>query len=136
MGHRSHEDSQLNSHVDGVAMEVQNAVMSLTTADTQLSGRIDTISSNLENESGARSGADVQLSGRIDGLTMDVENLQSSKFNKTGGDINGDVKLVDSYLNFGENWRVRASGDGTKILFQHKKLDGVWRTALPFICSA
>ena len=135
-GVRSDADIQLNSRVDGVAMEIQNAVMSLTEADSQLSSRIDTVTAGLETESGERSGADVQLSNRINTLSMSVEDLQYSKFDKTGGDINGDVKLVDSYLNFGENWRVKCSADGTKILFQHKKTDNVWRTALPFICSA
>lgn len=72
---------------------------------------------------------------RITTSEGDITSLQDDKFNKSGGNISGDVKLVDSFLNFGDNWRVRASYDGSKILFQHKKADNVWRTALPFICS-
>ena len=61
--------------------------------------------------------------------------LEDNKFNKAGGSLSGDVTLVDSYLNFGPNWRVKASADGSKIVFQHKKADNVWRTAIPFICA-
>jgi Asp-tRNA(Asn)/Glu-tRNA(Gln) amidotransferase C subunit len=74
----------------------------------------------------------------IGGLAIEQktrEDADALKFNKTGGDVSGNVKLVDSYLNFGDSWRVKASGDGLRIVFEHLK-NGVWRTALPFICSA
>ena len=134
-GQRSYEDVQLNSRVDGVATEIQNAVVSLLEADSQLSSRIDNVTAGLETETGARSDADVQLSGRVDVLSMSVEDLQSSKINKSGGVFTGEVTF-DTFVNLSTNWRIRCSNDGTKILFQHKKADNVWRTALPFICSA
>jgi hypothetical protein len=100
-----------------------------------LNDRVDTLSLGLENEVSTRSYADAQLNGRVDNISMAVEGLQDSKMNKTGGIFIGDVTLEDAYLNFGSNWRVKCSGDGSKILFQHKKADNVWRTAVPFICS-
>ena len=54
------------------------------------------------------------------------------KFDKAGGSVSGEVTL-DSYLNFGTNWRVKASGDGSRIVFQHKKADGSWKDGIPFI---
>jgi len=75
------------------------------------------------------------LNMRCDGLDSSVAALGNNKFNISGGSLSGDVKLVDSYLNFGDSWRVKASGDGLRIVFEHLK-NGVWRTALPFICSA
>jgi len=75
------------------------------------------------------------LNMRCDGLDGSVAALGDNKFNISGGSLSGDVKLVDSYLNFGDSWRVKASGDGLRIVFEHLKA-GVWRTALPFICSA
>ena len=49
--------------------------------------------------------------------------MQNHKFNKAGGSLSGDVKLVDASLNFGDNWRVKASIDGSKIVFQHREAD-------------
>ena len=75
------------------------------------------------------------LATRLDGHDNSIAFLQNDKLNKSGGDVTGALTLVDSYLNFGLNWRVKASADGSKIVFQHKKADDVWRTAIPFICS-
>jgi len=111
-------------------------------AESIIHNRISDQSMQLETESMTRSSADALHAARLDAADISLlaahsENARLSdvKFNKAGGDLVGDVTLVDSFLNFGLNWRVKASGDGTKILFQHKKSDGVWRTALPFICS-
>jgi hypothetical protein len=60
------------------------------------------------------------------------EAADSLKFDKTGGSVSGEVTL-DSYLNFGTNWRVKASSDGSRIVFQHKKADGSWKDGIPFI---
>lgn len=53
------------------------------------------------------------------------------KLDKLGGSV-GELTL-DSYLNFGTNWRVKASSDGSRIVFQHKKADGSWKDGIPFI---
>ena len=128
-------DTQLNQRVDIATMQLENEVVNRSVADSQLSERVDTLSLGLENEVSTRSYADAQLNGRADNISMVVEGLQDSKANKSGATFTGDVRLEDAYLNFGESWRVKASGDGSKILFQHKKSDGIWRTAVPFICS-
>jgi hypothetical protein len=128
-------DTQLNQRVDIATMQLENEVVNRSVADSQLSERVDTLSLGLENEVSTRSYADAQLNGRADNISMVVEGLQDSKANKSGATFTGDVRLEDAYLNFGESWRVKASGDGSKILFQHKKADNVWRTAVPFICS-
>ena len=128
-------DTQLNQRVDIATMQLENEVVNRSVADSQLSERVDTLSLGLENEVSTRSYADAQLNGRVDNISMVVEGLQDSKANKSGATFTGDVTLEDAYLNFGSNWRVKCSGDGSKILFQHKKADNVWRTAVPFICS-
>ena len=65
-----------------------------------------------------------------------VTGLENNKLNKAGGVMTGDLQMNNnSYLKFSDFWRVSCSNDGSKILFQHKKADGIWRTAVPFICS-
>ena len=140
--------------------EISRVTQDYSIVDVQLSDRIDTVSLNLENEvtnrgqsiaqavgdisettSSLRSDLNSEVANREQSIAQAVgdisettSSLQNSKRDKTDGVFDVDVKLYD-YLNFGENWRVKASSDGSKIMFQHKKLDGVWRTALPFICS-
>ena len=122
-----------SERIDNLSMGLESEISARNTGDFVLNDRVDTLSLGLENEAVSRSYADAQLNGRVDNISMVVEGLQDSKASKTGATFTGDVKLEDAYLNFGESWRVKASGDGSKILFQHKKADGIWRTAVPFI---
>ena len=126
-------DTLASGRIDNLSMGLESEISARNTGDFVLNDRVDTLSLGLENEAVNRSYADAQLNGRVDNISMVVEGLQDSKASKTGATFTGDVKLEDSYLNFGDNWRVKASGDGSKILFQHKKADNVWRTAVPFI---
>jgi hypothetical protein len=126
-------DTLASERIDNLSMGLESEISARNTGDFVLNDRVDTLSLGLENEAVSRSYADAQLNGRVDNISMVVEGLQDSKASKTGATFTGDVKLEDSYLNFGDNWRVKASGDGSKILFQHKKADNVWRTAVPFI---
>jgi hypothetical protein len=64
-----------------------------------------------------------------------ITSAETDKFNKAGGSISGDV-VLDSYLYFGADWRVKGSADGKRLEFQFKKPDGVFRTAIPFISPA
>ena len=104
------------------------------------------VQSNLTTEAASRLSADNALGARIDTevsdrtsalaqVVSDIGETMNTKFSKSGGDISGDVKLVDSYLNFGDNWRVKASADGSRIVFEYKK-NGVWKGAVPFIAPA
>ena len=128
-------DTLASGRIDNLSMGLESEISARNTGDFVLNDRVDTLSLGLENEVSTRSYADAQLNGRVDNISMVVEGLQDSKANKSGAIFTGDVRLEDAYLNFGESWRVKASGDGSKILFQHKKSDGIWRTAVPFICS-
>lgn len=94
---------------------------SRSSADTALGVRVD-------DEVSARTAALAQLAG-------DISESMDTKFSKSGGDISGDVTLVDSYLNFGDNWRVKGSADGSRIVFEYKK-NGVWKSGVPFIAPA
>ena len=80
------------------------------------------IQSNLTAEASSRLYADNALGVRVDdeitgcqsadtALNTSVTAFQNDKFNKADGSLSGDVKLVDAYLNFGDNWRVKASAD-------------------------
>ena len=124
-----------SERIDNLSMGLESEISARNTGDFVLNDRVDTLSLGLENEVSTRSYADAQLNGRVDNISMAVEGLQDSKANKSGATFTGDVRLEDAYLNFGESWCVKTSGDGSKILFQHKKADGIWRTAVPFICS-
>jgi hypothetical protein len=128
-------DTLASGRIDNLSMGLESEISARNTGDFVLNDRIDTLSLGLENELASRSYGDALLNGRVDTVSMAVEGLQDSKASKTGATFTGDVKLEDAYLNFGESWRVKASGDGSKILFQHKKADNIWRTAVPFICS-
>lgn len=128
-------DTLASERIDNLSMGLESEISARNTGDFVLNDRIDTLSLGLENELASRSYGDALLNGRVDTVSMAVEGLQDSKANKSGATFTGDVRLEDAYLNFGESWRVKASGDGSKILFQHKKSDGIWRTAVPFICS-
>ena len=128
-------DTLASGRIDNLSMGLESEISARNTGDFVLNDRIDTLSLGLENELASRSYGDALLNGRVDTVSMAVEGLQDSKANKSGATFTGDVTLEDAYLNFGSNWRVKCSGDGSKILFQHKKADNVWRTAVPFICS-
>jgi hypothetical protein len=128
-------DTLASGRIDNLSMGLESEISARNTGDFVLNDRIDTLSLGLENELANRSYGDAQLNGRVDNISMVVEGLQDSKANKSGATFTGDVTLEDAYLQFGLSWRVKASGDGSKILFQHKKADNIWRTAVPFICS-
>jgi hypothetical protein len=119
---------------------------------TARQGVYNDLSSLLQEESSSRVSSDNSINDSITAAQVETARVESSleskvtdeaksrqdaddlKFNKSGGSVSGDMTL-DSYLNFGVNWRVKASANGSKIIFQHMKADGIWRTALPFICS-
>ena len=124
-GSRVSTDNALESKVDD-EKKVREADVSRI--DTTVFNNFDTINGRVTGEINT-------LDGKVTTETKAREDADALKFDKTGGNVSGDITLVDSYLNFGLNWRVKASGDGSKIVFQHMKADRVWRTAIPFICA-
>ena len=80
--------------------------------------------------------------GRIEGLvnsnSSSINVLSGSKFNKAGGDINGNVTMNGNmqlpssyYLYIGTNWRIEAYG--TELHFRYSA-DGVsWGSGIPFV---
>jgi hypothetical protein len=143
----------LDERLSSLSMNLENETTDRSVADMGLSSRCDDLHVSILNEQTERKSNDNDLRQYIDAevnerLTQKEIFLQyrredsdardiadALKLDKAGGIVTGDVTLVDSYLNFGSNWRVKASGDGSKIVFQHKKADNVWRTAIPFICA-
>lgn len=99
------------------------------------------VDASIDNEKKRAEDVESKLDGRVFSNEQNIStnagyitSLQDDKMNKSGGNFSGDIKLVDSYLNFGDNWRVKASGDGSRIVFEFLKA-GVWKPALPFICK-
>ena len=107
---------------------------------------------SLAAEISARAAADVALGLRVDDEKTRAEAIESyhgeqlesliqNKVNKAGDTFTGDLTVAssgslvmeDSFIYFGAKWRVRASSDGSRIIFEYKKSDNVWRMALPFI---
>lgn len=119
---------------------------------TARQGVYNDLSFLMQEESGSRVSADNSMNDSIVAVQGEITRVENSleskvydeskarqdaddlKFNKSGGAISGSVSL-DSYLQFGANWRVKGSANGSKLVFEHMKADGVWRTALPFICA-
>ena len=133
---RTEADTGLRAYVDSNHFGESNARIA---ENGVLNQRISDEIINRENDVYQVSDTLVQVSSalnsRCDGLNNSVTALGDSKLNKDGGVMTGDLQINNSYLKFSDFWRVSCSNDGSKILFQHKKADGVWRTAVPFICS-
>jgi len=113
---------------------------------------VSDVSFMLQEESSSRVSADNSMNDSIVAVQGEITRVENSleskvydeskarqdaddlKFDKSGGSISGNVSL-DSYLQFGANWRVKGTANGSKLVFEHMKADGLWRTALPFICA-
>ena len=123
-------DLLINERLNTLGMNLENEGISRNDADVELSTRCDNLVTSVFNEKSERKSEDVLIRASIVAVNEDlvaesaerasaVSALQSSKFDKSGGSVSGDVKLVDSFLNFGDSWRVKASGDGLRIVFEH-----------------
>ena len=115
---------EYKSRVDAVAQEAKD--------------RDSAISAAVSAESLIRIAAELDLDGKITAEQQRAEGVEAGKANLSGGAMfeGGDLVVLDSYLQFGTNWRVRGSFDGKRLVFEHKRPDGPWRVALPFITSA
>lgn len=75
-----------------------------------------------------------------------INELENTKLSKFGGSLEGELNVTggasilmeDTYIYFGNNWRVKAASDGSRLTFEHKKpslseVQNSWKVALPFI---
>lgn len=161
VGRATAEDADLSSRISSVETMAEQAVatektraeaaeLALSTAIAdEYKGRVDAvaqeakdrdsaISSAVSAESVIRIAAESDLDSKIAAEQQRAEGVEAGKANLSGGAMfeGGDVIVLDSYLQFGNNWRVKGSFDGKRLVFEHKKADNVWRTAIPFITSA
>lgn len=124
---------------------IETETLRATTKEGQLETALETESARaqakegsletaLETEGARAVAAESDLEQKIQSETARAQDAESNKANLSGADFSGVVKMFE-YLHFGENWRVKASIDGARIVFQHKKADGSWKNAVPFICS-
>ena len=114
-------------------------------AEGVLDTRITILSSSLDDEKARAILAESDLDSRIGSVETAgeqavadersrAEAAEALKADLSGAVFTGDVQLTDSYLQFGPQWRVRASNDGKRLVFEYKR-DQVWKTAIPFITS-
>ena len=127
----SAEASARESAVSDLSFLLQEESSSRVSGENALNVRVDDekkVSSDaVSAEASARESADsAEASARA--------SADALKFDKSGGSVSGEVTL-DSYLNFGSNWRVKASADGSRIVFEYLRA-GVWRSAVPFISKS
>ena len=77
---------------------------------------------------------DDALDVKISNEKSRAEGVESLKASLSGAVFSGNVQLSDSYLQFGVNWGVKGSADGSRLVFEHLR-NNVWKTAVPFISS-
>jgi len=160
---RKAADDVLTSSVDilmGAAIQDRlNATSAYGAIDVRINDEqtarqsaVSDVSFMLQEESSSRVSADNSMNDSIVAVQGEITRVENSleskvydeskarqdaddlKFDKSGGSISGDLSL-DSYLQFGVNWRVKGTANGSKLVFEHMKANGVWRVALPFICA-
>ena len=139
-----------HGRLNDLSMQLESEGMARNTADVDIGARCDLIELGNAIEKSERKSEDVSIRASIVAAnenlfqeslqrSTEVALLQASKFDKTGGLVSGAVQvqgdvIVDSYLYFSSDWRVKGSADGKRLTFEHRK-NGVFRTALPFICA-
>ena len=123
--------TERNDRISAIAQEVQDRELSIATAVGEEAGaRAASIDSEIANRTAADDALDVKISNE----RARAEDVESNKANLSGAVFSGDVQLSDSYLQFGSNWRVKGSADGSRLVFEHLR-NNVWKTAVPFISS-
>lgn len=127
------ESSILAENTRAVAREnaIESALQEESARALAAEGSLET---KIETESARAQAREGQLETQIETESKRAQDAEATKANLSGADFSGAVKMFE-YLHFGENWRVKASVDGARIVFQHKKADGSWKNAVPFICS-
>ena len=146
-GEQAVADEQSRALLAESALEIkiQSESDRASLAEGQLDTRATILSSALEEEKTRATSAETDLDSRISSVETAAETAVASersraeaaealKADLSGATFTGDIQLADSYLQFGLNWRVKASGDGRRLVFEYKR-DQVWKTAIPFITS-
>ena len=117
--------AEISARTSAVSAEATRAGLAESKEASDRASAVTGVQNNLNTEAKSRDDADIALGVRIDNeflsressetsLGNSISALEDNKFNKVGGSLSGEVTL-DSYLNFGPNWRVKASADGSKI---------------------
>jgi hypothetical protein len=128
-----------------IESKVGSLETAMESADSALNSRIDTLSLSLEDENSRAVAAEAALESKIGSVETNAESALASEVSRaqaaealkadlSGATFTGDVQLSDSYLQFGPNWRVKGSADGSRLVFEHKR-NNVWKVAVPFISS-
>ena len=114
-----------------IASEIYNREQAIASAvGAEAGARAESIDFEISN----RTAADDALDVKITNERLRAEDVESNKADLSGAVFSGDVQLSDSYLQFGLNWRVKGSHDGSRLVFEHLR-NSVWKTAVPFISS-
>ena len=122
---------ETNDRSSAIASEIFNRTEAIAFAVGQeASARAESIGLEISNRTSADDALDVKISNE----RARAEDVESNKADLSGAVFSGDVQLSDSYLQFGLNWRVKGSHDGSRLVFEHLR-NNVWKTAVPFISS-
>ena len=129
------ETQRVNAITDGLGnalfQERNDRISAIATAvGAESSARAESIDLEISNRTAADDALDVKISNE----RARAEDVESNKANLSGAVFSGDVQLSDSYLQFGSNWRVKGSADGSRLVFEHLR-NNHWKTAVPFISS-
>lgn len=131
-------ESDLGARIDNSEFLVsEEAGMRLAADNAEVVARDAAILVESQRAQAAELALDLAVVGHGTALSEATEAralLDLNKFDKAGGTISGPV-VLDSYLNFGPNWRVKASADGSRVVFEYLR-SGVWKTAVPFISKS
>ena len=140
------EAQRVNALTDGLSSAIAQETSDRSSAiSSEIFNRQEAIAYAVGQEAGARAedigseianrtSADNALDLKISDEKKRAEDAEALKANLSGAVFSGNVQLSDSYLQFGVNWRVKGSADGSRLVFEHLR-NGVWKTAVPFISS-
>jgi hypothetical protein len=156
LGNDANLASTLTNSIANEATTRANAVTTLTNSianeATTRANAVTTLTNSINSEATTRASADTVLNNRVTTLETKVDNNVASlntsiaaKYDKSGGPVSGLITaqsgiLVNvsatgsSKLQIGEKWRINASNDGKRLIFEYDVGSPTgWISAVPFI---